>query len=1537
MAKLQHTFVQGKMNKDLDERLVPNGQYRDAQNVQVSTSESSDVGAVENILGNTVRNLRSTSPNAFWQTGFGLTNPVCIGVVKDSQNEKIYWFLSAPDSSTDAIVEFDQVTGIVAPILVDVDGVLNFNKLNLITGINILEGELFWTDNLNEPRVITISRFKAGSTDFTAQTHVYGSNDPSTRDFIASDITVIRKSPKKKLQVSVLSTLTAAGNSHRGAGIRPVQIQPFNFNTGLVNRFPKSGEVAITWGESQRITPLSAFENKEVVFSAFVVEAEGYEREFKVFGVLKTGSFIGSGEVANNFIGATLTITANPRDVPNEELNWEMVLVENDYIYKNDFPRFSYRWKYYNGNYSTFAPFSDAAFLPNRFKYNATLGENIGMTNHFRKGTLTFPTDVVFGPGADVQYIEVLYKSASTNNIVVIETHDRSSVNLATFEITEELTGLTVESNQLLRPWDNVPKKAKAQEVIGNRIVYGNYTQGYPVNQDVSIANTLDTTAFTTSQIPFGLSSLKSNRTYQVGVSFLDEFNRESPVFSNGDASLFIDQSNSANVNKINVNVTSAAPSWAIFYKYYVKEISGRYYNLALNRYYDAQDGNYWLSFPSSERNKVQTGDFLSLKKQQDTNIAVNSNAEFKILDIQNEAPASLNFKAVESAGINIGSVNNFTDTSFNNVSRHSFLGPSRINFDESINSTGKIQFVFGSLTSEIYSIVSGGISDTTVVTPIAGGQDFVKYTVALQGKLRNNDLWLTTIGANVSLLTTVFNTSDTLNPEFVGNFFIKVQDAKGVFSTDVIQPGLQNSTIAVTTGSVIVNDIPATPFIETVQYPGGNPFIRVSAELAFNDTNTGTVPNGSTPFTGQKPTNAQRTFALTCGPLLADGVSTGRSQGSSFYGQDLKVGKHIRFSKNGNEGNIYTIQGVSAVTTYTRTIAGVIYGYSRKTVTVDRDFNDQFTAGNVDNISQLIFETSPILATVDPAIFETIPKNDVDTDLYYEATNARPMSSFGNAATLSYFNCFAFGNGVESANIKDDFNSNVLSKGVRVSSTVLVPYSEEKKGSSLIFSGIFNSISGVNNANQFLIAENITKDLNPTYGTIQKLHARDTDLVALLEDKCFRILANKDALYNADGSTNVTANRNVLGQTVPFVGEYGISKNPESFASFGFRTYFTDKARGAVLRLSRDGLTDISDKGMSSFFQDGLRTNVNPSIIGSYDTVASSYNIVIGGEGVSFKEGVDGWNTKMSYNPEAGISLNNEYYTFKLADLYKHTLLNDYVSPPAAVPRSNFYGVQGNTTVTAIFNDAPTSIKNFKTLSYEGDAGWAASVVTNAQSGTVSTWKEREGIYFNYIMGDGTFFRAELNGAITSSSTIVISAPNTNISVGDTVTGAGILNVVRVTNIAADKITITISSAQTLANGTKLTFTNVADVDTKEFSVQGIGKVLAPTTGSTIEINGDINVSLQSNDVIYHAVSSTELRTIGTVLAVDRINNHIRLDANVPGAPLVANNFVLFAKNSQVNTSGLLGYQATVKMTTNSGTKKELFAVNSEVFISSE
>ena len=46
-------------------------------------------------------------------------------------------------------------------------------------------------------------------------------------------------------------------------------------------------------------------------------------------------------------------------------------------------------------------------------------------------------------------------------------------------QITSEMVRSAIASNQLLRPWDNVPRTAKAQEIVGNRIVYANYLQNY--------------------------------------------------------------------------------------------------------------------------------------------------------------------------------------------------------------------------------------------------------------------------------------------------------------------------------------------------------------------------------------------------------------------------------------------------------------------------------------------------------------------------------------------------------------------------------------------------------------------------------------------------------------------------------------------------------------------------------------------------------------------------------------------------------------------------------------------------------------------------------------------------------------------------------------------------------------------------------------------------------------------------------------------------------------------------------------------------
>ena len=200
-------------------------------------------------------------------------------------------------------------------------------------------------------------------------------------------------------------------------------------------------------------------------------------------------------------------------------------------------------------------------------------------------------------------------------------------------------------------------------------------------------------------------------------------------------------------------------------------------------------------------------------------------------------------------------------------------------------------------------------------------------------------------------------------------------------------------------------------------------------------------------------------------------------------------------------------------------------------------------------------------------------------------------VNNFSQKRELNWHNCYSFGNGVESNRIGDVFNKMTITPGVKVS-TVFEEYKEEHRKYGLIYSGLYNDNSGVNNFNQFIQAEKITKDINPTYGSIQKLHVRDTDLVTLCEDKVLRIMANKDAVYNADGNLQLTATENVLGQTIPFGGEFGISKNPESFVSEAYRSYFTDKQRGAVMRLSKDWLTPISTHGMKDCFRDNLSTS---------------------------------------------------------------------------------------------------------------------------------------------------------------------------------------------------------------------------------------------------------------------------------------------------------------------------------------------------------
>ena len=316
-------------------------------------------------------------------------------------------------------------------------------------------------------------------------------------------------------------------------------------------------------------------------------------------------------------------------------------------IFEQKLPRFAYRYKYEDNEYSSVGPFSEVVFVPGAFEYHPTEAYNKGMINNLKELTLeNFVTAYI---PEDVVQIDLLYKNEFSPSIYVVKTIDKNKVHWGDggkYTITTENIYAQLPSNQLLRPWDNVPKKALAQEITGNRVVYANYLQNYNLVSEEFGEITPNITANLSArfnpaiEIGKGLKSMKSQRTYNFGIVYGDEYGRETPVFTNQEANQLITKSSSADSNSITINVNNKHPDWADYYKIFIKETSNEYYNLATGRMYDAEDGNVWISFPSIDRNKVDEDTYLVLKKGSGSNaVAVLQEARYKIVAIENEAP----------------------------------------------------------------------------------------------------------------------------------------------------------------------------------------------------------------------------------------------------------------------------------------------------------------------------------------------------------------------------------------------------------------------------------------------------------------------------------------------------------------------------------------------------------------------------------------------------------------------------------------------------------------------------------------------------------------------------------------------------------------------------------------------------------------------------------------------------------------------------------------------------------------------------------
>ena len=501
MAEVKNSFLQSKMNKDLDDRLIPNGQYREALNVSIGKSESNNVGVLQNVLGNAKLNVLST-------VDAGLT---CVGAFMDNQNNRIYQFLTNyTDLTPENITLCDNITppvgGWVMKITVYdfntnpqyktlVSGTfLNLSTTNLIIGVNLVEGLLFWTDNRNQPRKINVESAINNPLYYTTETQIsvakYAPIDP---------ISMFRKAT---VTVTVIDTEKLSYGFEIITGELEVGM------TLVTSTMPENGYTTIVGFPNEDAFVLYTFDNT-----------------------------ISEGDTLT-FLTSTMTNKSDDPTWPGDPS-----FLEDKYV------RFSYRFKFDDNEYSLIAPFTQIAYIPKQKGYFINGDEASAykstvlswMENNVNNIELLIPlpdTGNNIRDSYKIVQLDVLYKESDALTIKVLESIDYTDIrqsspdnNVYEYSYQSQKPFKTLPEDQITRVYDNVPVRALGQEIVGNRVVYGNFYNTYSPPTALNYNTTILPKSGTfTNFIEYPNHTVKQNRNYQVGFILADKFGRQSSV-----------------------------------------------------------------------------------------------------------------------------------------------------------------------------------------------------------------------------------------------------------------------------------------------------------------------------------------------------------------------------------------------------------------------------------------------------------------------------------------------------------------------------------------------------------------------------------------------------------------------------------------------------------------------------------------------------------------------------------------------------------------------------------------------------------------------------------------------------------------------------------------------------------------------------------------------------------------------------------------------------------------------------------------------
>ena len=599
MAEVKNAFIKSKMNKDLDDRLLPNGEYRDALNVQISKSDASDVGALENVVGNSlVKNfallfaqtkINSNAGSGFTFTlnnvtslkigmivsatgvikGTKITNITgnnitldktatlaggaalvfvldlkCIGYFVDEFNNDIYSFFTdftdnsggtVPDYSitADNFIFKHNIPTNDTRVLVR-GAFLNFSTTSPIIGVNLLEELLFFTDNRNQPRKINVTSANTTAGNLTPTYYV---NE--------DQISVAKYNPYEVINVITTSALTAAEvktTTLNGASSTEVLIVDSATNISIGNGVKGAG----------------------VKTNTFVVSINGLNITTNKKQSLADGvTLIFSGLETSMYDVSSVKLPDGTTDNPYREADFGG---DPDFL-EDKFVRFSYRFQFDDGENSIFAPFTQPCFIPKQDGYfidddekqafSSTVVEF--MENKVTKIQLQIPLPaealalVSSVSPYKIKAIDILYKESDGLAVQVVDTIpvdtafgvSAGSNNVYQYAYESTKPFKTLPSKELIRVYDKIPVKAFSQEIISNRVVYGNFQDKHtpPAALDYQVAvfdKYAKNSPFSNKTIiEYPNSTVKQNRNYQVGIVLSDKFGRQSStILSNNTTAL---------------------------------------------------------------------------------------------------------------------------------------------------------------------------------------------------------------------------------------------------------------------------------------------------------------------------------------------------------------------------------------------------------------------------------------------------------------------------------------------------------------------------------------------------------------------------------------------------------------------------------------------------------------------------------------------------------------------------------------------------------------------------------------------------------------------------------------------------------------------------------------------------------------------------------------------------------------------------------------------------------------------------------------